>query len=130
MAKELNRYPTKEAIGATALVGVLGGLVGGLVATGSGTIAAATGLGSTSSTVHGGSQLAIRGFTQADITLTRTGTQLLQRDGARVFLKEVAAGKFNVIVQGNRGVVTAMKNISWKSASRLAKNYGWYSPIW
>jgi hypothetical protein len=74
-------------------------------------------------------RLAGRAFTQAEVALTRTGTQMVQRDGAKVFLKEVAPGKYNVIVEGQRGVVTALKNISWKSVTRLAQNYGWSSPL-
>jgi len=83
----------------------------------------------TQATIHGGARLAARGFTEADIAITKTGTQLLQRDGATVFLKEVTPGKFNVIVEGGRGVVTALKNISEKSVARLSQNYGWFSPI-
>lgn len=83
----------------------------------------------TATTVHGAEQIAARVVTEADMALTRTGTQLLQRDGARVFLKEVVPGKFNVLVEGQRGVVTAMKNISWRSVCRLGANYGYYSPL-
>ncbi|MEO8648381.1 MAG: RHS repeat-associated core domain-containing protein, partial [Acidobacteriota bacterium] len=103
----------------------------GLTGTGTATTAATTTAASTATTatIHGARQLAVRGFTQAEVAATRTGTQMLQRDGARVFLKEVAPGKFNVLVQGERGVVTALKNISWKSVTRLAQNYGWNSPI-
>lgn len=78
----------------------------------------------TEATVHGAERLAARGFTEADVTLTRSGVQLLQKDGAIVFLKEVTPGKFNVIVEGGRGVVTCLKNISEKSVARLAQNYG------
>jgi RHS repeat-associated protein len=104
----------------------------GLAEAGTATTAAATTTAAstaTTATIHGARQLAVRGFTQAEVAATRTGTQMLQRDGARVFLKEVAPGKFNVLVQGERGVVTALKNISWKSVTRLAQNYGWNSPI-
>ena len=52
---------------------------------------------------------------------TRSG---IQRDGARVFVQEVE-GRFNVVVQGERGVVTSLRNISEKAMGRLAKNYGW-----
>jgi hypothetical protein len=41
----------------------------------------------------------------------------------------VTLGKFNVIVEGGRGVVTALKNVSEKSVARLSANYGWFSPI-
>lgn len=46
------------------------------------------------------------GFSQADIILTKSGQQFLQRDGATVFLKEVAPGKFNVMVEGQQGLLT------------------------
>lgn len=52
---------------------------------------------------------------------TRSG---VQRDGAKVFVQEVG-GRFNVVVQGERGVITNLKNISEKSLNRLSKNYGW-----
>jgi hypothetical protein len=83
----------------------------------------------TQATIHGAERLAARGFSEADIALTKTGVQFLQRDGATVFLKEVTPGKFNVIVEGSRGVVTALKNVSEKSVARLSANYGWFSPI-
>jgi hypothetical protein len=80
-------------------------------------------------TVHGAERLAERGFTQADIILTKSGQQFLQKDGAMVFLKEVTPGKFNVIVEGKRGVITALKNVSERGIRRLAANYGWYSAL-
>jgi hypothetical protein len=52
---------------------------------------------------------------------TRAG---LQRDGARVYIQEVG-GRFNLVVMGERGVITNLKTISEKSLTRLAKNYGY-----
>lgn len=80
-------------------------------------------------TIHGAERLAERGFTQADIILTKTGQQFLQKDGAKVFIKEVAPGKFNVLVEGQRGVVTALKNVSEQKVAKIAAKYGWYSPL-
>jgi hypothetical protein len=80
-------------------------------------------------TVHGAERLAERNFSQADIALTKSGKQFLQSDGATVFVKEVAPGKFNVLIEGQRGVVTALKNLSEKSLAGLAANFGWYSPL-
>jgi hypothetical protein len=57
--------------------------------------------------------------------LTKTGNILKQADGAKVFIKELGGGKFNVIVEGEHGVVTAIKNISQKSLEKLATRYGW-----
>jgi len=70
--------------------------------------------------------LAERGFSEADVALTKS-TNLIktQTDGAQVYIKEVTPGKFNVIVEGENGVVTALKNISEKSLDRLSKNYEW-----
>lgn len=90
---------------------------------------AATAEAVTAATIHGAERIATREFTEAEIALTKTGVQLLQRDGATVFLKEVTPGKFNIIVEGGRGVVTAIKNVSEKSVARIASNYGWFSPI-
>ncbi|MCX6602066.1 MAG: RHS repeat-associated core domain-containing protein [Acidobacteria bacterium] len=74
---------------------------------------------------HGAFRLAVRGFSEADIALTKTGNVLRQTDGAKVYIKELGGGKFNFIVEGEHGVVTAIKNISQKSLERLATRYGW-----
>ncbi len=34
-------------------------------------------------------------------------------------------GKYSVLIEGENGIVTALKNISEKSLNKLAKNYGW-----
>ncbi len=47
-----------------------------------------------------------------------------QGDGAEVFAQQVD-GRFNVVVRGQRGVITTFKNLSEKSLGRLAKNHGW-----
>jgi len=77
------------------------------------------------STAHGTDRLAGRGFTAEDVALTKTGRVLEQDDGATVYVKETAPGRYNVIVEGDRGVVTALKNIRRKAVDRLATNYGW-----
>ena len=76
-------------------------------------------------TAHGAQQLAARGFSADDIAATLQGQQLTQADGATVYLAETAPGKFNVIVVGDRGVVTALKGIGESAVDRLAQNYGW-----
>lgn len=48
-----------------------------------------------------------------------------QSYGAKVYIKEVSPGKYNIIVEGDRGIITALKNISKKSLERLTKNYNW-----
>jgi hypothetical protein len=60
---------------------------------------------------------------QADMIANPTQT-LSQADGAQVYVQQVG-DRYNVVVQGNRGVITNLKNISQKSFNRLARNYGW-----
>lgn len=67
------------------------------------------------------SRLGAEGVRDAIANATRTFTQ---KDGAQVFAQEIG-GRFNVVVQGDRGVVTTFKNLSEKSLERLGKNYGW-----
>lgn len=85
-------------------------------------------------TIHGVARLAGRGgadgaWNAAEIAATRTGIQTTQRGGAQVFIKEVAPGRFNVIVQNQAArVVTSMRSLSFKSIQRLGRNYGWGWP--
>lgn len=67
------------------------------------------------------SRLGVEGVRDAVANATRT---FAQKDGAQVFAQQIN-GKFNVVVQGERGVITTFKNLSEKSLERLAKNYGW-----
>jgi RHS repeat-associated protein len=67
-----------------------------------------------------------RGFSGSDIALTKSGEVLTQSDGATVYVKEISSGRFNVIVEGQRGIVTALKNIPQGAVNRLAQNYGWH----
>ncbi len=76
-------------------------------------------------TAHGAEQLAARGFSTEDIAATLQGEEFTQADGATVYLAETTPGKFNVIVMGDRGVVTALKGIGEGAVGRLAQNYGW-----
>lgn len=76
-------------------------------------------------TVHGSERLTQAGFTDDLIAQTRAGLATRQSDGANVFVREVTPGRFDFIVEGERGVVTAHRGWSQKSVDRLAKNYGW-----
>jgi hypothetical protein len=40
-------------------------------------------------------------------------------------VNEVSPGRYDFIVIGDRGVITAHRGWSFKSVSPLAKNYGW-----
>ena len=76
-------------------------------------------------TKHGAERLTQRGFTASEIAATRGGRVLTQADGARVYVAEVAAGKFNIVVEGENGVITVLKTVSSKAVDRLSKKYGW-----
>lgn len=78
-------------------------------------------------TEHGVTRLLQRGFTPAEISDLKLSPDMIKRqvDGANVFIKNIGDGKYNVIVEGENGVVTALKNISEKSLNKLAQNYGW-----
>lgn len=77
-------------------------------------------------TKHGSQRLKERGFSKSDISKTRqTRNVKTQKDGARVYISESSPGRYNVIVEGDSGIITVLKNISEKSLNRLAKNYDW-----
>ena len=121
-------YATFGVVAGVQLGAAYGAYVGGngLIQLGvaSGPLAAAVSNSTVQTTIHGAERLAERGFSAAEIALTKTGRVLSQADGARVYIKAVG-DRFNVIVEGERGVVTALKNISRKSLDRLSRNYGW-----
>lgn len=77
-------------------------------------------------TKHGSERLKERGFSESDISDTKNTSNIKsQGDGAKVYIKEVSPGKYNVIIEGENGIITALKNISQKSLDRLTKNYNW-----
>jgi len=78
-------------------------------------------------TIHGGGRLAdpTRLMSPAARAVMRNATQIgRQSDGARVFVQQVG-GRFNVVVTGERGVITTFKTIGQKAFDRLARRYGW-----
>lgn len=60
---------------------------------------------------------------QAEVVANPTQT-FTQGDDAEVFVQQVG-DRYNVVVQGARGVITNLKNISQSSLNRLAANYKW-----
>jgi hypothetical protein len=83
-------------------------------------------------TAHGAERIAgaaaTRGgvLSEAGVAAVREGGRLLtQADGATVRVLQNAAGRFNVVVEGQRGIITTFENISQKSLDSLARNYGW-----
>ena len=83
-------------------------------------------------TVHGAERIAGASATRGgvltidEIKQTKAmGRELPQADGAKIFLFEVAPGRFNAVVQGEKGLITTMANWSQKSINRIARNHGW-----
>jgi hypothetical protein len=83
-------------------------------------------------TLHGAERVAGTAATRGGvlsvegINATKTlGKAFSQGDGATVFLHEITPGRFNAVVEGNKGIITTMENWSQKSINRIAKNYGW-----
>ena len=54
-----------------------------------------------------------------------SGRVLTQADGATGRVLETSAGRFDVVVEGERGIITTFEKLKQKSFDRLAKNYGW-----
>jgi hypothetical protein len=50
---------------------------------------------------------------------------LNQGADAKVYIDNLSNGKYNVIISGANGVITALKNISPDALARLAVKYGW-----
>ena len=82
-------------------------------------------------TVHGAERIAGPSATRGGVlTADRAaeviakGKTLSQSDGAVVSIIE-NSGKYDVVVHGQRGVITTLSNISEKSYARLANKYGW-----
>ena len=42
------------------------------------------------------------------------------------YIKGTAAGKYNIIVEGDNGIVTAMKGKTSAEVRALAERYGWH----
>lgn len=83
-------------------------------------------------TAHGAERIAgaaaTRGGVLAEdqILLVRGSGQLLtQADGASVRVLQNEAGRFDVVVDGSRGLITTFSNLSQKSLERLGTRYGW-----
>jgi len=84
-------------------------------------------------TAHGAERIAgataTRGgvLTIEELNATKAmGRELIQADGAKVFLVEIAPGRFNAVVENANGkLITIMGNWSQKSIARIARNYGW-----
>ena len=58
----------------------------------------------------------------------QSGLVLTQADGATVRVLQTQAGRFNIVVEGERGVITTFENLRPKAVDRLATRYGWSAP--
>ena len=77
-------------------------------------------------TAHGAQRMQERAFTAADVVSTKTGGLCkAQADGAKVYIKEISPGKYNGLVEGEKGPITVLKGIGQKAVERLGRNYGW-----
>jgi RHS repeat-associated protein len=82
-------------------------------------------------TKHGATRIAgeaaTRGgvLSEAEILATKGGRILTQADGAIVRILEAGPGKFNVVVEGEQGVITTFRHIGKNALDRLAARYGW-----
>jgi hypothetical protein len=83
-------------------------------------------------TAHGAERIAGGAATRGGVlsleeiaAARESGSVMTQADGATVYILQNAAGRFNVAVYGERGLITTFQNLSQKSLDRLARNYGW-----
>jgi RHS repeat-associated protein len=95
----------------------------------------AAGTGGIETTAHGATRIAgeaaTRGgvLSEAEIGIVReAGTVYNQSNGAIARVLQQADGRFSVVVDGDRGLMTTFQNLSQSSLDRLAKNYGWELP--
>lgn len=76
-------------------------------------------------TTHGQERLAARGFDNVDIAIARSSNLAYeQADGAIAHVAQLG-DVYNVVVVGERGVVTGMKGLTENQLGNLARNYGW-----
>jgi hypothetical protein len=118
-----------EVGGTVALLPMAGSMgMGGRAITTLGLAArAASGADEIAATVHGAARMADParlGVAGVRAVLNNPTQRFVQSDGAQVFVQEVG-GRFNMVVRGESGVVTTMKNLSQRALDRLGKKYGW-----
>lgn len=88
--------------------------------------------GGIKTTAHGATRIAgaaaTRGgvLNEAEAAVVRGGgTVYTQSNGAVARVLEQANGRFSVVIDGERGVITTFQGLSQGALERLAKNYGW-----
>ncbi len=103
--------------------------------TGGQAIARSERAGALGTTAHGAERIAgavaTRGgvLNSAEIAVVRGGgTVYMQSNGAIARVLQQADGRYSVVVDGSRGLITTFQNLSRHSLDQLAKNYGWITP--
>ena len=76
-------------------------------------------------TQHGGERISERNMSPAEIAEAKTGQAYTQSDGATEYVKKLASGRFNVVVEGEVGIVTVIINKTAGDIRRRGQNYGW-----
>jgi hypothetical protein len=123
--------PEVAAEGAQGTVGTATGALSALLSKSvAADSAAVDGVGAT--TIHGAERVAGAGATRGGVLsadqiveVRVSGQVLTQADGATVSVLENAAGRFDIVVDGSRGLITTFNNLSASSMARLAAKYGW-----
>ena len=82
---------------------------------------------SAKATVHGVERLQEGKFTDDVLASVKAGYVTRQADGATVYVRKNAADRFDLVVEGDKGIITAHRDWPQKSVDGLARNYGWES---
>ncbi|SFD53728.1 polymorphic toxin-type HINT domain-containing protein [Pseudoalteromonas denitrificans] len=73
-----------------------------------------------------------KNLNQVEGILKNATQKITQKDGATVFIQKIGKGgkaRYNLIVQGEAGIVTGMRNFTKKELTNMGRNQGWESSI-
>ena len=83
-------------------------------------------------TLHGAQRLAGPAATRGGVltaerakAVSSGGRVMTQADGAIVKILQNSKGRFDVVIEGKRGLITSFEDLTEKTIARLGKNYGW-----
>lgn len=65
---------------------------------------------------------------QVDDIISNATHRISQSDGATAFVQKMGRGgktRFNIVVEGERGIVTGMRNFTKQEVRNMARNQGW-----
>jgi filamentous hemagglutinin len=70
-----------------------------------------------------------RGLSEVDDVIDNPTRVIPQRDGATVYIQRVGRQRrrYHIVIVGDRGIVTGMRNIEPRELRRLGKKYGFDS---